>query len=223
MRILKTTFPVSDIGSSVSFFREVLDLEIDGTSIKVGWSRIQLIAGNRVLSGSLHLAFNVSYEQFDEAADWLRQRTALQRDRDGLDCFVLEGYWQSKSIYFDGPDGSILELIGRRRRNGPPSKTPFKGSDLICVSEIGLPTDNVEMLVSDSTRVFGLTTLAPPSNKFAAIGDGDGLLIAVDGNRPWFPEERHLPNAQGIEVIVDCVNPGGMIENPKYGWKVTAL
>lgn len=223
MRIRKVTIPTSDIAASASFFQDVLDLEVDRSTVSLGWSQIEFISGNDLENGGLHLAFNVAYRQFDQATDWLRQRTALQQDSYGNDSFALGGYWQSKSIYFEGPDGSILELIGRRRLGGSSSTAPFNGSDLICVSEIGLPTDNLDSLVAESARVLGIAALAPPSNEFAAIGDDNGLFIGVVGNRPWFPENRQNPKAQGVTVIVDGVISGGMIESRPYGWRVAAL
>ncbi|OCO98237.1 MULTISPECIES: glyoxalase/bleomycin resistance/dioxygenase family protein [unclassified Ensifer] len=222
MRIRKLSLPTSDVSKSAGFFRDLLELPTIGNSIQVGWSEIRLIPAMQAAPRGVHLAFNVPYERFDAAIAWLKQRTPLQREPDGNECHVLEGDWQSKSVYFDGPDSSVLELIGRRRLVGPAAKLPFSGSDLSCLSEVGLPTGDVEGTVAEAVWTFGVGTLAPASSSFGAIGNDEGMLIAVDPHRPWFPERRHLPSAQGLEVLLDGVATPGTMLDADHGWKVQA-
>lgn len=170
----------------------------------------------------MHLAFNVPYNRFDAAIKWLKERTPLQREPDSGECFVLEGHWQSISIYFDGPDSSVLELIGRRRLIGPAGKRPFSGADLSCLSEIGLPTEDVGSVIAEAARTFGVATLGPASPGFAAIGSDEGLLIAVAPSRPWFPEKRQLPSAKGLEIWLSGVDAPGAMSELANGWKIHA-
>jgi hypothetical protein len=114
-------------------------------------------------------------------------------------------------------------LIGRRRLSDPAVTWPFSGSDLYCLSEVGLPTDDVEGTVAAAARTFGLTTLGPASASFAAIGGDEGMLIAVDPNRPWFPQRRQLPSARGLEIWLDGVEAPGVLSDRSHGWKVCAV
>lgn len=220
MRIITLTLPASDVSRSVAFFRDLLELPASGNSIRVGWSEIRLVPAVEPAPRGVHLAFNVPYQQFDAATAWLKERTPLQREPNGAECHVLDGHWQSKSVYFDGPDSAVLELIGRRRLDRSAGKRPFGGSDLHCLSEVGLPTDDVLGTVAEAARTFGVATLAPASSGFAAVGDDQGLLIAVEPNRPWFPERRQLPSAQGLEILLDGVERGGIMVDPRHGWMV---
>lgn len=220
MRIRELTLPVSDIARSASFFRDVLELPADGHSIKVGWSRIQLIAAVGGVGRGVHLAFNVPYDRVDDAIAWLKMRVPLQKMPDGTECFTNDGHWQSRSVYFEGLDGAILELIGRRRFVGPSGARPFSGSDLACISEVGLPTESVEQFVAKATLTFAMPTFGSASPGFAAVGGGEALLIAVDPGRPWFPESIQLPTARGLEVLLDGVDMAGTIVDPVHGWRV---
>ncbi|MEW2875306.1 hypothetical protein AB1B06_28980, partial [Pseudomonas aeruginosa] len=73
-----------------------------------------------------------------------------------LDYFALESSWQSQSVYFTGPDGLILELIGRRRLPASACEGVFHGSELTCLSEVGLPSRDVEAVRELSNQRFGL-------------------------------------------------------------------
>ncbi|MGE6780964.1 VOC family protein [Ensifer adhaerens] len=222
MRISRLILPASDVSKSAAFFRDVLELPTVGNSIQAGWSEIQLIPAVEEAPRGVHLAFNVPFERFDTAAAWLKGRTPLQRERGGDERFVLEGDWQSMSIYFDGPDNAVLELIGRRRLIDPAGKRPFSGADLSCLSEVGIPSDDVEGMVAEAVWTFGVGTIGPASSSFAAIGNDEGMLIAVDPNRAWFPEKRQRPGANGLEIWVNNVKSPGIVSDARHGWKVRA-
>lgn len=220
MRITQLTLPASDVSKSAAFFRDVLELPTAAGSVQVGWSEIRLVSAIGDAPHGVHMAFNVPYDRFDAAIEWLKERTPLQHEPDSGQCFVLEGHWQSKSVYFDGPDNSVLELIGRRRLTGPSGKRPFSGADLCCLSEVGLPAEDVGSVVAEAARTFGVATLGPASPGFAAIGSDQGLLIAVAPNRPWFPEKRQLPSARGLEITVAGVKTPAAMSDLVNGWTV---
>ncbi len=145
----------------------------------------------------------------------------MQRNAKGEAHFTFGGRWESESIYYDGPDALILELIGRRRLPASGRTGAFHGSELTCISEVGLPTADVGALTADAEAAFGLQPLSPPTPHFAALGDDEGLLIVVDATRHWFPEQKVLPNARGIEVTLGDVDAGELADDVE-GWQVTA-
>ncbi|MGF6253909.1 hypothetical protein [Ensifer sp. LBL] len=222
MHISRLILPASDVAKSAAFFRDVLELPTAGNAIQVGRSEIQLIPAAEGAPHGVHLAFNVPFERFDMATSWLKGRTPLQREPGGDECFALEGDWQSRSIYFDGPDNAVLELIGRRRLIHPSDKRPFSGADLSCLSEVGVPSEDVEGMVAEAAWTFGVGTVGPASSSFAAIGNDEGMLIAVDANRPWFPQRRQRPGANGLEIWVNDVKSPGTVSDARHGWKVRA-
>jgi len=44
----------------------------------------------------------------------------------------------------------------------------------------------------------------------------------VDATRHWFPEQKVLPNARGIDVTLGGV-AAGALNDPDQGWSVSAV
>ncbi len=220
MRIQQIVIPVTDVEAAAAWFAEVLQLPVEGATVTIGWSRIVLQAATQPGDGVVHLAFNVPDNRFAAAEAWLRQRVPLQRNAEGDDYFALPGNWLSQSIYFAGPDAMILELIGRRRLPASSATGPFHGDELTCVSEVGLPSDDVVALEHQIAQQFGLAPLSPSSPHFAPLGDDEGLLIAVASDRCWFPEQRQLPSARGLEVTLTDVPDAASMKDAAQGWQL---
>ncbi len=221
MRILQLALPVSDVGQVGAYFSDVLQLPVKGDIVHIGWTRLQMRAAGSDPVGGVHLAFNVPANRFAAATDWLLARAPLQTNAKGEAHFTFGDAWASESIYFEGPDGLILELIGRRRLPASDLTGPFHGSELTCISEVGLPTADVPHLHARAEAALGLQPLSTPTPHFAALGNDEGLLIVVDATRAWFPEQRVLPNARGIVVTLGDVG-AGTLEDAASGWKVVA-
>lgn len=222
MRLLHLSLPVSDVATVAAYFHDVLQQRVVGNHVHIGWSTIELQAAGGHPVGGVHLAFNVPDNRFSEAMAWLRERTPLQRNPEGIDYFALESSWQSQSVYFTGPDGLILELIGRRRLPVSTRAGAFHGSELTCLSEVGLPSHDVDAVREQSSQRFGLQPISPPSPQFAPVGDDEGLLIIVAADRRWFPEQKDLPNAQGVQLQVGDVSGSGELRDAALGWRVWA-
>jgi catechol-2,3-dioxygenase len=221
MRINVLQLPVSDVSAVAAWFGEVMQLPVQGSAVQIGWTTLQLRDAGSDPVGGVHLAFNVPADRFEAATAWLLERSPLQRNAKGEAHFTFGGRWESESIYYDGPDALILELIGRRRLPASGRTGAFHGSELTCISEVGLPTADVAALTARAEATFGLQPLSPPTPHFAALGDDEGLLIVVDATRHWFPEQKELPNARGIEVTLGDVDAGQLADDVE-GWQLTA-
>ncbi|MEG0186070.1 MAG: VOC family protein, partial [Stenotrophomonas sp.] len=134
----------------------------------------------------------------------------------------FDGRWDSESIYFTGPDDLILELIARRRLPASGRTGPFHGSEITCISEAGLPVADVAAAQAGLEAAFGLQPLSTPTPFFAPMGDDEGLLIVVDATRRWFPEQRWLPNAQGMRVVISGVNADMQVHDAGLGWQAVS-
>lgn len=220
MRIDHLTLPVSDPAAVASYFRDTLQLPVQADRVQLGWTTLQLIPAGDLPVGGVHLAFNVPHNRFVAATAWLDARTVRQRDAEGREHFSFEGPWDAESVYFTGPDGLILELIARRRLPASTRQGEFHGSEMTCISEVGLPAVAVDALQAQLETAFGLRPLSPPTPHFAPLGDDEGLLIVADANRRWVPEQRSLPNAQGVQVRLSGVHTGAVVDNAALGWRV---
>lgn len=221
MRINVVELPVSNVAAVAAWFGEVMQLPVRGDAVQIGWTMLKLRDAGTDPVGGVHLAFNVPADRFKAATRWLLARSPLQCNAAGEAHFTFGGRWDSESIYYDGPDALILELIARRRLPASGRTGQFHGSELTCISEVGLPVADVAALHARADTAFGLQPLSPPTPHFAALGGDEGLLIVVDATRCWFPEQKVLPNARGIVVTLGDVHTG-QLEDSEQGWRVTA-
>lgn len=221
MRIEQLTLPTADVDATAAYFADVLQLPVHGATVTLGWSQLHLTPAGTLPVAGVHLAFNVPHNRFTEATAWLDERATRQRNAEGQEHFTFEGRWDSESIYFTGPDALILELIARRRLPASDRTGPFHGSEITCISEVGLPAADVAATQAAIEAAFGLAPLSTPTPYFAPMGDDEGLLI-VDATRRWFPEKRWLPNGQGLQVRLGGVQAGAALHDAAQGWHLQA-
>jgi catechol-2,3-dioxygenase len=192
MRIQHLLLPSHDPQAATAFYRDVLQLPLRNGALQAGWSRIQLVQAKQA-AGSLHLAFNVAHARL-----------------------------QSQSVYFAGPDASVLELIARRPLGlHTEHDGDFSGSQIQCLSEVGLPCSDVAAVTARIHAQFAATPLAAPEEGFAAVGDHHGLLILVADQRRWFPQNRQLPSAAGVQIRVQCAQACTPLHDA-HGWELHA-
>lgn len=101
----------------------------------------------------------------------------------------------ARARYFRDPEGNVGELIARPRAR--PELT---------LAEVGLPVLDVPAAV-EALGALGLTPHQRPTETFAPLGDGDGLLIVVSRGRSWFPTEEPS-GAAPVEVTVTGAGTG---------------
>ena len=206
MRITRVGITSTDVAAAAEFYTGVLELPVavaaDSATVRVGTSTIVLRHG-LATAGINHLAFTIPANRLSEAKAWLSSRVPLLT-KDGADEFPLGGTWNSESVYFPGPDGSILELIVRHSLDNATAH-PFTSADLLCVSEIGLGVPDVPAVVDAQ---FGLHRFGDGGDEFSPVGDHDGLLIVVSQDRPWFPSADLIARGGPISVTLTDVEPG---------------
>jgi catechol-2,3-dioxygenase len=207
VRLLKVEMTVSDLGAGTAFYEQTLELPVTplsgGADVTIGASTLTLTSGSSG-TGSHHLAMNVAPAHFAEAKAWLAERTPLL-SRHGADEFALPAPWHSRSVYFTGPDGVVLELIARRNLPSHPT-APFTSADLT-ISEIGIAVDDVDTATAAIEDVFGLTRFDQGGPGFAPVGDDNGLLIVVSASCTWFPTAGLRPSTAPLTVILDSGSP----------------
>lgn len=186
MQIDEAVLPTRSTSAVAAFFDRLgcaVSLDGPGVTATIGRSRVCFTESD--FEGAHHLAFTVPTGTFDLARRWLEQRAALLVVGDRT---VFDGppSWDSRSVYFDGPDGQVLELI-ERRALPPRHVEAFTADDLVCVSEIGVAVPDVLAAVA-TLRAAGFQPYGnEPAADFAAAGDAEGLLILVKPGRAWFP------------------------------------
>lgn len=156
------------------------------------------------MTGALHLAITIPTGTFAAAAEWIAGIATVLVDADGRDEFEGPPNWNSRSVYFDGPDQQLLELIERRDLA---AAAPASAVPLLSVSEVGIAVPDVLGAVGTLRRA-GLEPYANPAGEgFAAVGDVDGLVILVSPERRWFPTADRLPSTAPVVLDVGLDTP----------------
>lgn len=186
MQIDEAVLPTRSTSAVAAFFHRLgcaVSAGGPNVTVTIGESRLRFV--EREFDGAHHLAFTIPTGTIDLARRWIEQRAALLSVGDRT---VFDGppSWDSRSVYFDGPDGQVLELI--ERRTMPPRHVEaFSADDLASVSEIGIAVPDVLATVA-RLRTAGIQAYGnEPTDDFAAVGDAGGLLILVRPGRLWFP------------------------------------
>ena len=206
MRITELQLPTSDLAALRAFYTERLGLTLEGNNVadfavRAGASRLQFFASAAVVPPQ-HFAFTIPRNQLASAKVWLRGRAALLT-QEGQDEFASTD-WQAQQVYFRDPAGNILEFIARQTLPDE-ADGPFDPAQIVSVSEVGLPTDDVPATVAALVAAFGLASYGEVSDTFTAVGDAEGLLIVVQDGRIWFP--RGTP-ADAVPLVATIAGVG---------------
>jgi len=208
MEITHAVLTTRKLEETADYYERVLALhtvrEPGEVTVAVG-STMLVFQEDTDAAGFTHLAFTVPTGSFAAARQWLEQRTRLL-DLGGDVEFAGPPNWNSHSLYFDGPDGSILELIERRDLANAVD-AEFGPEQLLCVSEVGVAVPDVLETVRQLEPLGVLPYASPPGESFAPVGDVNGLLILVSPGRPWFPTQARPAELARVKVSL----PGGRV------------
>lgn len=206
MKILNVSITVRDLPNAVQFYRDVLLLPVQatpaGAEVFIGSSLLTLTCGDG-FDGAHHLAFGIPPSDFELAHEWLAGRVSLLQVG-GSEVILGPEDWKSRSLYFLGPEGIILEFIAR---DADAAIVSGKGEkpQMLSISEVGMGVDNVLDAVSTLSEKLAIPNYFDCSSTFASMGSHDGLLIVAQQDRLWFPNQVSPP-ARG-PLIVQVESP----------------
>ncbi|MBO0881134.1 MAG: VOC family protein [Mycobacterium sp.] len=214
MKIIEVAITTTDLGATAAFYRDLLELPVtalsEGFAVDIGRSRL-IVTDGAPFAGVHHLAFGISPVDFDLSHRWLRRRTELFSIA-GSDTFDGPAGWDSRSVYFRGPDGIVLELIARQAdRNEPGSGG--ESPHALSISEVGIGVPDVGLAARQLAESFNLSPFPPQLSRFAPVGGHDGLLILANSNRVWFPTDEEVPAQGPVTVRIESAKaaPGGKV------------
>lgn len=190
MNITYLEISAKDLQAQQDFYASVLELPVTLESaslmVKVGNTDLVFMQAPSEFEGAYHFAFNIPENQFAAAKAWISRRVPLLRDENGQDEFHSET-WNSHSVYFKDAMGNVLEFIARHDLENAVT-AEFGGAQILNVSEIGLPSEDVLRFVQDMELRLGLHPYRQePNERFTAVGDENGLFILPIQGRIWIP------------------------------------
>ncbi len=187
MQIDRLELQTWDLKEQALFYGETLELDtriIAGKQlvIRAGATELVFTQADENQHVQYHFAFNIPENQFETAKKWIAMRADLLADEEG-NTTIDFGNWNAHSLYFKDAAGNILEFIARHDL-----KNAGQEFRILSVSEIGLATEDVPLLVKSLQEKTGLLPYKDESaESFTAVGNADGLFILVKQGRIWYP------------------------------------
>ena len=211
MRILEAALTVSHVSRCAHWFATTLELPVtrrdERAEVTLGRSLLVLETGPPS-TGRHHLAFSVRPEDFEAVLAFAR--SALDVIRAG-DSDVVDGAegWDSRSVYFRGPEGLVLEYIAREAHRGRhPAGDATGAPAVLSLNEVGIGVADVPDAVDRLSRWPDLPAYPPQTADFAPVGDPDGLLVLATPDRTWFPTDHDRPSTGPLTVTVAGTGTG---------------
>jgi catechol-2,3-dioxygenase len=204
MNITKLELLTVDVGAQKHFYENILELPVKLTSsnleVKAGRTELIFAQAPTHFDGAYHFAFNIPENQFQVAKKWISERIPLLHDETGKNEFNSES-WNSHSVYFKDAAGNVLEFIARHNLKNAADED-FDGSQILNISEIGLPSENVIGLANEICTSLNLTVFnQQPNETFTPVGDDNGLFILPVKNRIWIPNSGVPAKLLPVKVI----------------------
>lgn len=219
MNIKELRIFTPNLKEQISFYQNVLGFRIvreirSSASFAVGSSVLTFI--EKKGATPYHFAFNIPCNKEAEALSWLKSRVEILKE--GMNEMLDFSSWNAKAIYFYDHDNNIVEFIARKNLHNDSDK-PFDQESILEISEIGVPTDNIDEVYISIHNTLGINLYDGDLDRFCAIGDENGLFICVDKNKKkWYPanDTAYLSNFYAIvrsvekDFNVSCSN--GILE-----------
>jgi catechol-2,3-dioxygenase len=191
MNITYIELPARDFVAQRDFYSQVLELPVELSTkrleVKAGKTTLAFTQTEADFDGAYHFAFNIPQNQFHAAKVWMSERLPLLRNETGQDEYDFTN-WNAQAFYFKDAGGNILEFIARHELQNA-VKAPFDSRQILQVSEIGLPSEDVVTFANQLCSQLGLRLFrtSQPDKGFTPIGDDHGLFILPEVGRLWLP------------------------------------
>ncbi len=206
MNITKLELLTPDLQIQNDFYANILELPVRFASsnleVKAGQTELVFTQAPADFGGAYHFAFNIPENQFHAAKTWMSERIPLLRDESGQDEFESKN-WNSHSVYFKDAAGNVLEFIARHHLKNAVDRD-FDGGQILNISEIGLPSENVIGFANDLCTSLDLSVFRQePNETFTPVGDDNGLFILPIKNRIWIPNSGVPAKLLPVKVTGD--------------------
>jgi catechol 2,3-dioxygenase-like lactoylglutathione lyase family enzyme len=207
MNITYLEIPAKDLHAQRDFYAKVLELPAElnssGLVVRAGNTDILFTQASSDFEGAYHFAFTIPGNQFRAAREWISSRQTLLHDESGKDEFESQS-WNSHSVYFKDAAGNVLEFIARHNLENA-VEGDFDGKQVLQVSEIGLPSEDVLAFAKElCTRLNLAVFRQQPDEAFTPVGDDNGLFILPIKDRIWIPNSGVTAKLLPVKVKGDA-------------------
>lgn len=213
MNLKKLKLHTSRLDEMKNFYQGILELKVkyeceNEFAVQMGSTELTFKQTDLEINPFYHFAINIPENKLSEAKAWIQAKIKLNT-HEGDDEVFFDS-WNAHAIYFEDPAGNIVELIARHHLNNA-SEHSFSSKDLLNISEVGIPVNEVIPFVRKLNEI-GIPNWREDSESFTPVGDENGLFIVVKKGRLWFFSNQHA-KFYPLEGSIDGI--GGFIITEK--------
>lgn len=206
MKILKLKLFTNKLELEKVFFSqtlgfEILESNINSFTVKIGWS--ELIFEKTENEYRYHYCFLIPNNKLEQAMEWMEKRVHIIDIENGRKTQRFES-WNADSFYFYDACGNIAEFIVRQELDNEIS-SDFNISNVLCINEIGMPTNNIEKTNNKLLKHFGTEFWKGDLKQFGTNGSQEGLFLLpnYEIKEFWFPTSTIKIKPEPFEIIFE--------------------
>ncbi|MFT6338091.1 MAG: hypothetical protein ACI86M_003429 [Saprospiraceae bacterium] len=135
-----------------------------------------------------HYCYLIPSNKLEDAIQWLDGKVDLIETNGSL--IHDHNHWNAKAIYFYDSAGNIGEFIVRYNLDNS-TVGKFSYSDILCVNEIGAPSNNPKAFNDFLEFKLGTKIWKGALERFAVNGDEQGMFLLVNNEvkDKWYPTD----------------------------------
>ncbi len=195
MRIQKLKLYTNKLEKEKEFYAKTLGFKViesnpNKFTLKVGWSEFTFEKSEN--AHTYHYCFLIPANKLFQALEWMEKRVDIITLENGRKIQRFES-WNADAFYFYDGSGNVAEFIVRHDLKNE-SYSEFTLTDLLCVNEIGMPTNDITKLNTELTQNFGTEFWKGDLHSFGTHGSQEGLFLLPNYNQKnvWFPTSVHI-------------------------------
>jgi catechol 2,3-dioxygenase-like lactoylglutathione lyase family enzyme len=184
MKILRLVLETGNIEKMKQFYTEILEMPIlrakeSFFTVRAGNTHITFQQSSTDEDNLYHFALRTNLSFYEYMFRKMKAGNVnFLADSEGN----LSRYWKGKQVYFNDPDGNIVEILEREI----PDDEVTPGWVDVC--EIGIPSASVEDMSEFLTLINNVNPAE--SDTFRFYGDELGTFVLVKEGRNWYPTDR---------------------------------
>jgi catechol 2,3-dioxygenase-like lactoylglutathione lyase family enzyme len=190
MRIQKLKLYTNKLEAEKEFYATTLGFRVIESSpnkftLKIGWSELTFEKSEN--AHTYHYCFLIPANKLFQALQWMEKRVDIITLENGRKIQRFES-WNANAFYFYDASGNIAEFIVRHDLKND-NQSEFNIADVLCVNEIGMPTNDIAKLNNQLTHNFGTEFWKGDLYGFGTNGSQEGLFLLPNYTQKnvWFP------------------------------------
>jgi hypothetical protein len=199
---------------------QITEKNFNSFAVRIGWSELTFEKSEK--ERIYHYCFLIPSNMLKQALEWMEERTEIVEIENGRKTQYFET-WNAESFYFYDASGNIVELIARYDMKNE-SNADFNISKILCVNEIGMPTNKIHQLNNQLKSEINTDFWKGDLLRFGTNGDEEGILLLpnYEVKDIWFPTHQKT-NPEPFEAIIENAGKEYEIEFREGKLKTTVI